>query len=97
MNPDIKQKLGELFGLCVELDRPDFDINCRFSGHIDCVQIEIYIGGWKRLKEDEFRDIGDDYHEIGFYVDKPDDDVLSDIHMAKFEILDVHNKFRSAA
>lgn len=96
MNNDVRKKISELFEICLELNKSDFTVFFSLRGHIDAINIEVHAGGRRRLEEDDYRDISDTYQEMGFYIDKPDNDVLSDIHLAKFELVEFHNKYRSS-
>lgn len=87
MKQQAKRKLSELFELCVELNKPDFTVFFDFAGHIDHIQINIHFGGWKRLNDSD--------HDISVYTDTNDDSIIDYAHKAKFELIDIHNKFRS--
>lgn len=47
MTKEFKSELAKLLTLAVELNRPDFTVFIRYSGHVYQLGIDVHFGGWQ--------------------------------------------------
>lgn len=46
MRQAVNRRAAQLTKLCIKLNSDDFTVFCEFQGHINTIQIRVYLGGW---------------------------------------------------
>lgn len=70
MERDQFDYMAELFRMACKYNADDFHVFCNFSGHVNQIELKVYVGGWESGKEAELNrmfyvEFERTYQEIG--------------------------------
>lgn len=74
----------ELLAVAMELNAPDYHVWCNFTGHVEWIEIQVMVGGWKKDCHPTFE------HRIFLNAVEPSDHIKD----AKLALIRDHERFR---